>query len=128
MAKKAKRKLEEEAENAFEFPEFDEKGYLAHEFEQFYATITGFVIGVVIGVAAFAVGLAGISAYVPLAVGLGGTFGGALVIRQLRPGSADYTKGDWAALGALMFFTFLGFWFLVANVACAGGLGPGCAA
>jgi len=126
VAKKAKRKLEEEAENAFEFPEFDEKGYLAHEFEQFYATVTGFVLGVVIGVAAFGVGLTGVSVYLPLGVGLAGTAAGALVIRQLRAGSADYTKGDWAALVALMFFTFLGFWFLLANVACAGGLGPGC--
>ncbi len=115
MAKKARQKSEE-TESAFEFPEFDEKGFLDHEFEQFYATIIAFILGVVVGVAAYIVGRLGLSWEIPFGVGLAGVAAGALLIRQLRPASTDYTKGDWASLVLLMFFGFLGFWLLLAGL------------
>jgi hypothetical protein len=126
MAKKARQKAKEDEAAAFEFPEFDERAFLEHEFEQFWATVLAFSIGVAGGVAAFLVGLAGISAYLPLVVGLAATGGGVLGIRQLRVASKEYTKGDWASLVVLIFFGFLGVWFLLANIACGAGLGPNC--
>ena len=119
MAKKVKRKSEEEGEPAFEFPTFDERGYLQHEYEQLYATVTAFVIGVLVGGFAFLVGALNLPYFVPLAVGFGGTVGGAFAIRQIRPASSDYTKGDWATLIVLIFFGFLGIWFLLSDVAGA---------
>jgi hypothetical protein len=115
VAKKARQKAEDE-EPAFEFPEFDEKGFLEHEFEQFYATVIAFLLGVVVGVAAFIVGRQGTPWEVPFGVGIGGVVVGTLLIRQIRPASKDYTKGDWASLAILIFFGFLGFWLLLAGL------------
>ena len=116
MAKKAKRKAEEEAEAAFEFPEFDERGFLAHEFEQFYATVLAFALGFVVGAVAYLVGTASPSFFLPLGVGVVGTAAGAFAIRRIRPGSSEYTRGDWATLILLIFFGFLGFWLLLADL------------
>jgi hypothetical protein len=114
MAKKARQKTED-TEPAFEFPEFDEHGFLQHEYEQYYATVIAFVLGVVIGIVAFLVGRFSVPVEVPLGVGVAGLIGGALGIRQIRPLSKDYTKGDWASLVVLMLFGFLAFWLLLAG-------------
>jgi hypothetical protein len=126
VAKKARRKDEEDATPSFEFPEFDEQAFLAHEFEQFRATVLAFSLGVALGIAAFLIGDLGFSPYLPLIVGFVGTAALALVIRQLRPASSEYTKGDWASLIVLIFFGFLGVWFLAANLACGAGLSGLC--
>ncbi|HTT26110.1 MAG TPA: hypothetical protein VMH90_04005, partial [Thermoplasmata archaeon] len=106
----------EDAEPGFEFPEFDEPGFLRHEFEQFYATIIAFVLGVVVGIAAYVVGRLAVPVAVPFGVGIAGVVVGTLLIRQVRPASSEYTKGDWASLVVLIFFGFLGFWLLFAGL------------
>lgn len=115
MAKKARKKGEDEAP-AFEFPAFDEKEFLTHEFEQFYATVLAFGFGVLIGIVADLLASAVRSSWAGLGIGLLGVIGGAMAIRSLRPASSQYTRGDWAALVVLMFFAFLGVWFLVADL------------
>ena len=116
MAKKVRKRSEEDDDPAFEFPEFDEKGFYEHEFEQLYATLLAFLFGVLLGGLAFAVGRIGLPVEAPFGAGLAGTVLAAFVIQRLRPESAKYTKGDWATLGALMFFSFLGIWFLLADL------------
>ena len=114
MAKKARKKPEEE--ESFEFPVFDEPGFLAHEFEQYYATMIAFVLGLVIGGASYAIsGVAG-SPWGGFGVGIAAIVGSVFAIRSIRPRSREYTKGDWAALIVLMFFAFLGVWFLLADL------------
>jgi len=115
MAKKVRKKGEEE-EAAFEFPEFDEKAFLSHEFEQFYATVMAFGLGLVVGVATYYAGRAGLPLAGVLGVGALGVVLSAFVIRSLRAASKEYTRGDWASLIVLMFFAFLGVWLLLANL------------
>jgi len=114
MAKKARKKGEEE--EAFEFPEFDERAFLRHEFGQFYATMLAFAFGVIDGAAAWAVGDASQSVLVAFGAGVALVVGAAYAIRRIRADATDYTRGDWASLIALMFFSFLGIWFLLADL------------
>ncbi len=122
MAKKARRRLEEAEEEQFEFPPFDERGFLDHEFELYYATVIAFIVGVVLGLVGFLVDGLGLSVVVPLLVGLAGTAAGVLIIQRIRPGSRTYTTGDWAGLVVLIFFGFLGFWLLFADLFRAVGV------
>jgi hypothetical protein len=117
VAKKVKKKPEEE-ESDFEFPEFDEPGFVRHEYEQYYATILAFLIGVGLGGLAYVISspTLALPVAVPFGAGIGGTAAGALGIRRLRPASTEYTKGDWASLVVLIFFSFLAVWFLLADL------------
>ncbi len=116
MAKKARRKLEEEEEAKFEFPEFDVRAFVTHEFEQYYATLIAFGFGVLLGLLVYLIGLAKLPVEVPVLAGVAGTVAAVLAIREMRPASWDYTKGDWASLVVLVFFSFLGVWLLLADV------------
>lgn len=127
MAKKARKKLEEDAEiSSFQFPEFDERTFIAHEFEQTIAT--GFAVALAVGLAGLSFALdRGLSAYsqptlqwlVPLAVSIVVIAISPLIILRLREGSPEYTRGDWASVILLEIFGWLGFWFLFSDV-----LGP----
>lgn len=123
MAKKARRRLEEADDDKFEFPEFDERLFLAHEFEQYYATVLAFILGLIIGAAAFLVGRSGLPVALPLLTGVVGVAGGTFAIQRIRPASSDYTKGDWAGLILLMIFGFLGFWLLFSDLFRSVGFG-----
>lgn len=115
MAKKARKKADEE-EDAFEFPPFDEGAFLAHEFEQFYATLLAFGLGVLLGAVAFLIGAVGVPPFGVLGIGIVGIVGGCYAVRALRPAAREYTRGDWASLIVLMFFGFLGIWLLLADL------------
>ena len=121
MAKKARKKLEEDAAPAFEFPEFDEAGFIWKEFELSTATglagLFALVLGLVTWLASSAVGIAW---YIVLPVGIVGVVGTTLLLQRLRSPSHLYTKGDWAGLIALEFFGWLAVWFLLLNIAPAG--------
>jgi hypothetical protein len=124
MAKKARKKLEDDAEaSSFQFPEFDEPAFMAHEFEQTIAMGFALVVAVALAAVSFALdrGLSGFSQptlqwLVPLAVSIGVIAFSPLILRRLRTGAPEYTRGDWATVILLEVFGWLGFWFLISDV------------
>ena len=123
MAKKARKRLEEEAASAFEFPEFDELAFIRHEFEQTYAMFFAVIVAIALGVASFAVdrALAGYSqpalqGLVPPAFSIAVIAFSPILLQRIRPAASEYTRGDWAGLIVLEIFLWLGLWFLLADV------------
>jgi hypothetical protein len=115
VAKKVRRKAEDE-EFTFEFPEFDEAGFVWKESEMTGATGLAGLFALILGLATWAMTAGGLPWYLPLTVGVLGVVGSIYALRALRPGSKLYTKGDWAGLLALEFFGWLALWFLLLNV------------
>ncbi len=115
MAKKVRRAPEDEAP-AFEFPTFDETGFLTKEFELGSALALASVFALVAGVLSFAATLTGLAWYVPFGLGVVYVAMSPFALRRLRAKSELYTRGDWAALLALQFFGWLAIWFVLANV------------
>ncbi len=116
MAKKARRKLEEEEEQAFEFPPFDEGAFAKKEFELGTGLLLAGLFTILIGVLCWALSVAGLPSLVPFGVGLVIVAASPIVIRRIRAMSSLYTKGDWAGLIAMEFFGFLALWFLLLNL------------
>ena len=121
MAKKAKQRLaEEERYETFRFPDFDERKFLAHEYEQSVATVLAVLLAAVLGAVSWAIdrmiGSASSFLEVPWILGFAGVVAGPYIIRMLRPLSAEYTKGDWAWLILTTFMGWLGIWFLLADL------------
>jgi hypothetical protein len=124
MAKKAQKKLEDDqATNFFEFPEFDVKGFIDHEFEQSYATAFALIFAVALAVVSFGIdrGLSGYSQptlqwVLPLAISVGAIIFSPFFLQRLRSGAKSYTRGDWASVILLEVFGWLGFWFLLSDV------------
>ena len=117
MAKKARRKLEEEEEAAFEFPPFDETSFATKEFEIGQGLLLVGIITVAIGLASWVLSVFGLSVYVPLGLGLLVIILSPFAIQRLRTLSSLYTKGDWAGLIAMEFFGWFALWFLLLNLA-----------
>jgi len=116
MAKKVRRKLEEEEAAAFEFPVFDEAAFVSKEFEMTYALTLAGLIAVALGVIGWGMSVAGLNGWIPFAIGLLLLALSPFVIRRLRTRSTLYTKGDWAGLIALEFFAWLAIWFVLLNL------------
>ncbi len=117
MAKKAKRKLEEDDEyKSFQFPEFDDTKFLAHEFEQTYATAIAFGVAGAMAVVAYLIDRANVPAVVAVVASILILLSAPFLIQRLRPLSTEYTKGDWAGLIVMMLFGWLGLWFVLLNV------------
>ena len=116
MAKKVRRKLEEEEAAAFEFPVFDELGFVAKEFEMMGAVLVAGVITVLLGIMGWVLSVVGLSVWVPLGLGFLGLFASPYLIGRVREKSHLYTKGDWAGLIALEFFGWMALWFVLLNV------------
>ena len=116
MAKKARQRVEEALEKPFELPEFDIPKFLHHEFEQTRATLVAFGFAVVLGVVSFL--LSRLPTYVLVPFGVGFVLLGAspFLIQRIRPRWEEYTRGEWAALIAVEFFGWIGFWFLLADL------------
>jgi hypothetical protein len=117
MAKKARRKLEDEEEAAFEFPVFDESTFATKEFELGSGLLLVGILTVVIGLISWVISTAGVTVWVPLALGLLVIVLSPFLIMRLRTLSTLYTKGDWAGLLAMEFFGWFAIWFLLLNVA-----------
>ena len=115
MAKKAKKKLEEAAEPAFEFPVFDAPAFLAHEFEMTTATTIALIIALLLGLMSWSLIQVALPWFVPVVVALVIVAAVPLVLSRLRD-TKIYTKGDWASMFLMEIFGWLGFWFLFANV------------
>jgi hypothetical protein len=116
VAKKARRKLEEEEEQAFEFPVFDEASFATKEFELGSGLLLAGIVTVVIGLVSWAISTLGVTVWVPLALGIFVIVLSPIVISRVRERSSLYTKGDWAGLLALEFFGWFALWFLLLNL------------
>jgi len=116
MAKKVRRKLEEEEGAAFEFPPFDEKAFAQKEFEMTYALLTATMITMLMGVLSWALSVVGLYWYVVFPLGLVILIASPFLIRLVRSKSSIYTKGDWTGLLALEFFGWLALWFVLQNL------------
>jgi hypothetical protein len=116
MAKKARRKLEEEEAAAFEFPVFDEAGFVKKEFELTAALTLASLFAILLGLVGWVMSTQGLSGWIPFGIGLLGLIASPFAIQRLRPRSSLFTKGDWAGLLALEFFAWLALWFVLLNV------------
>jgi hypothetical protein len=116
MAKKARRRLEEEEAQAFEFPPFDEDAFAKKEFELGTGLLLAGLLTVVIGVLCWVLTVVGLPSLVPFGIGIALIAASPYIIGRLRSLSSMFTKGDWAGLIALEFFGFLALWFLLLNL------------
>ncbi|MCI4325766.1 MAG: hypothetical protein L3K00_07825 [Thermoplasmata archaeon] len=117
MAKKGKRKLDEAGEiKPFEFPAFDERKFLLHEYEQTVATVIAITLAVVLGVVSWAMDRAGLPLVVPVVVSIALIVFSPYLFQRVRDAAGDYTKGDWAGLILTEAFGWLGIWFLLIDV------------
>lgn len=116
MAKKVRRKLEEEQEPAFEFPPFDEAAFAEKEFELTYALLLATAITVVMGGLSWALSVSGLYWYIVFPIGILILILSPYIIRSVRSKSKIYTKSDWAGLLALEFFGWLALWFVLLNL------------
>jgi hypothetical protein len=116
MAKKVRRKPEEEEPTAFEFPVFDEKAFAEKEFELTYALTLAGVITILLGVLSWALSVLGVWWYVVFPVGIVLIAFSPMLIRRLRSKSSVYTRSDWFGLMALEFFGWLALWFVLQNL------------
>lgn len=116
MAKKARRKLEDEDTPAFEFPEFDEAAFVEKEFELGTGLALVGLITILVGVVAWVMSVLGLPWFAPLVLGFVIMAATPTLVARLRPRSSLYTKGDWAGLLAFEFFGFLALWFLLLSL------------
>lgn len=116
MAKKVRGKPEDEAPK-FEFPEFDEVGFVAKENEIAGGLWIAGGLTLVIGVVAWLLTHAGVPWDEVLVIGILGLAVSPFVISRARARSDLYTKGDWAGFVMLEFFGWLAIWFVLVNLA-----------
>jgi hypothetical protein len=116
MAKKVRRKLEEEEAHAFEFPVFDETAFVEKEFELTAGMILASTVAILLGIMGWVLSTAGVNGFVPFFLGLAGIIASPYLIRRVRRNSSLYTRGDWAGLIVLEFFAWLALWFVLLNV------------
>jgi hypothetical protein len=116
MAKKARRKVEEAAEPPFEFPVFDAKSFLSHEFELTTATTIALLVAVLLGLLSWSLGYVGLPWFIPVVVALVAIILVPVILPRVHEAAESYTKGDWASLFLMEIFGWLGFWFLFANL------------
>jgi hypothetical protein len=116
MAKKVRRKLEEEEAASFEFPAFDEAAFATKEFELTYAVALAGVITILMGILSWVLSVSGLYWYIVFPIGLVLLAVSPTIIGRLRAKSSLYTKGDWAGLLALEFFGWLALWFVLQSL------------
>jgi hypothetical protein len=120
MAKKARKKMEDDAVPAFEFPPFDDAGFLWKEYELATATAFAGVFALALGLMGWVLTGIGLNGFIPLGLGVLVMAGSVYLLQRIRPNAAHYTKGDWAGLLALEFFGWFAIWFLLLNLAPSG--------
>jgi hypothetical protein len=93
VAKKVRRKLEQEDEPAFEFPTFDEKAFADKEFELTFALSLAGIFCVLLGVLSWALSVIGLWWFEVFPLGLVLIGVSPSVIARLRAKSSVYTRG-----------------------------------
>ncbi|HYB78859.1 MAG TPA: hypothetical protein VEG66_03750 [Thermoplasmata archaeon] len=116
MAKKVRRKLEEEEEAAFEFPPFDEVAFVAKEYELTYGLAFASAITVLMGILSWVLSVSGFFWYIVFPLGVLLLLASPYIIGMFHAKSSIYTKGDWAGLLALEFFGWLALWFVLQSL------------
>jgi len=116
MAKKVRRKLEEEEAAAFEFPPFDEVAFAAKEYELTTGSVFASAITVFMGILSWALSVSGFYWYIVFPLGVLFLFASPYIIRIFHSKASIYTKGDWAGLMALEFFGWLALWFVLQSL------------
>ncbi|MHB1434765.1 MAG: PIN domain-containing protein [Thermoplasmata archaeon] len=117
MAKKVrKRPGEDEPSKIFEFPTFDDVGFVSHEFELTFATALGGLFAVIEGLISWAFSVAGLPWYAAAIVAPALIIASPFLILRIRAQARDYTKGDWAGLIVIQLFGWLALWFLFLNL------------
>ena len=116
MAKKVRRKLEEEEAAAFEFPPFDEPAFAAKEYELTYGLAFASGITLFMGILSWALSVSGFYWYVVFPLGVLLMFASPYIIRMFRSKASIFTRGDWAGLMALEFFGWLALWFVLQSL------------
>ncbi len=116
MAKKARRKLEDEEEAAFEFPAFDEEAFATKEFELGGGVLIVGILTLAMGLFSWALTLVGLIVYVPLGLGILVLAASPFIIRRVRERASLYTTGDWAGLLFLEFFGWFALWFALLDL------------
>ena len=115
MAKKVRQKREEEAPK-FEFPVFDEVGFVTKEFELTAALLLASLFAILLGILGWVLTAEGVNGFIPLFLGVVVIVLSPYLIRRLRTRSSLFTKGDWAGLLALELFGWLALWFVLTNI------------
>jgi hypothetical protein len=116
MAKKGRQKIEEEKATAFEFPVFDETGFIRHELDLSWATVIALTLAFLLGVLGAVVVHIGLPYTVSIAIGVLGLAAVPSTIQTVRHSREVYTKGDWAGIIAVAFFVWVGVWFLLSGL------------
>jgi hypothetical protein len=115
VAKKVRQKPEDEAPK-FEFPEFDEVGFVAKESELAAGLWIAGGLTLVLGAIAWLLTHSGVPWDEVFLIGILGIAVSPFVISRLRSRSDLYTKGDWAGFVMLEFFGMLALWFVLVNL------------
>jgi len=116
MAKKVRRRLEEEEAAAFEFPPFDEPAFAAKEYELTFGSVFASAITIFMGILSWALSVSGFYWYVVFPLGVLLMAASPYIIRTFHAKASIYTKGDWAGLLALEFFGWLALWFVLQSL------------
>jgi hypothetical protein len=118
MAKKVRPRGEAvQQEPGFEFPVFDEAAYINKEYEITRGMAIAGLLAVMVGIASWAGTSAGLPWFVEVVFGFAALFAVYPVVHALHPRAHVFTKGDWAALFAVVFFGWLALWFMLLNLA-----------
>lgn len=115
MAKKGRQKIEEKESTAFEFPVFDETGFIRHELDLSWATVIALTFSVLLGVLGAVAVHFGLPFTIPIVIGILGIAAIPSTVQSIRHSDEVYTKGDWAGILAVAFFVWLGVWFLLSG-------------
>ncbi len=115
MAKKVRGKSgTEEVEPPFEFPVFDERAFLNHEYEITRGMLIAAGIAVGLGILSWAINTAAPQVWeLPPVIALVVLILLYSMVTWLHPRARIYTKGEWATLYAVVFFGWLASWFLL---------------
>lgn len=116
MAKKVRRKLEDEEPPAFEFPPFDEAAFAAKEYELTYGLAFACALTIFMGILSWVLSVSGFFWYVVFPIGVLLMLASPYIIGVFRARSSIYTKGDWAGFMALEFFGWLALWFVLQSL------------
>ncbi|HTW55841.1 MAG TPA: hypothetical protein VMG36_05275 [Thermoplasmata archaeon] len=115
MAKKVRQKPADEAPK-FEFPEFDEAGFVAKENELAAGLYLAGGLTLVLGAIAWLLTRSGVPWDEVFLIGILGIAVTPFLIARLRSRSGLFTKGDWAGFVMLEFFGWLALWFVLINL------------
>ncbi|MFZ0699078.1 MAG: hypothetical protein WAN74_02640 [Thermoplasmata archaeon] len=118
MAKKVRGKPGTvEAEPPFEFPVFDDRAFLNHEYEITRGMLIAGGVAVALGIACWGINYALFAWWeLPPVLALIVLITLYSIVTWMHPRARIYTKGEWATLYAVVFFGWLASWFLLLDL------------